>query len=88
MSPDDFEVVLRAFNHRRPFRPFQIELHSGDRLRAPHPESIRRFRDVFILGEPDFGNRIFSSWAVSQVIDPPPPAAGGTPPGTPPASPP
>jgi hypothetical protein len=87
MTPDDFEVVLSAFNRRRPFRSFLIELHSGDRLHAQHPEAVRRLGDVFALGQPDFGNRVFSSSAVSQVIDLPPPPAG-TPPGTASASPP
>ncbi len=40
MAPKQFERVLRGFVRRRPFRPFLIELFSGDRLRIAHPEAI------------------------------------------------
>ncbi|MGL5095941.1 MAG: hypothetical protein ACRDD1_10150, partial [Planctomycetia bacterium] len=40
MERDDFERSLRAFQRRRPFRPFQVELVNGDHFQVDHPEAL------------------------------------------------
>jgi hypothetical protein len=40
MLPQNFERSLRAFVRRTPFRPFTVELVSGDRFQVDHPEAL------------------------------------------------
>jgi hypothetical protein len=40
MLAENFAQSLNGFYRRRPFRPFEIELVSGDRIRIEHPEAL------------------------------------------------
>jgi hypothetical protein len=40
MTPKNFERTLRAFQRRAPFRPYTVELVSGDRFQVDHPEAL------------------------------------------------
>jgi len=40
MTSKHFERTLRAFQKRAPFRPFIVELVSGDRFQVDHPEAL------------------------------------------------
>jgi hypothetical protein len=40
MTADNFDRSLRAFQRRRPFRSFTVELVSGDRFHVDHPEAL------------------------------------------------
>jgi hypothetical protein len=71
MTTQDLERALRAMARRRPFHPFVIELHSGDRIVVSHPEAVSRSGHLFIHHGPDRGHSIFAGSSVSQLIDPP-----------------
>jgi hypothetical protein len=71
MTADDLERALRALTRRRPFRPFLIELHSGDRISVAHPEAVDRHGELFLHRGPDRSQRIFAGPSVCQLIDPP-----------------
>ncbi|MBV8782141.1 MAG: hypothetical protein JO353_12160 [Phycisphaerae bacterium] len=68
MTPDHFQTTIRAFQRRTPFRPYVVELVSGDRSAVDHPEAlvVRGGVGVFVssAGAPS----IFDHDAVSQVI--------------------
>jgi hypothetical protein len=40
MTRENFEQLLRAFQRRRPFRAFTVELVSGPRVAVDHPEAL------------------------------------------------
>ena len=40
MRPDDFENTLKALRQRQPFRPFTVELMSGDRFGVDYPDAL------------------------------------------------
>jgi hypothetical protein len=40
MKKQTFERTLRAFNQRRAFKPFVVELVGGARLTIDHPEAL------------------------------------------------
>ena len=40
MTTDHFDRSLRAFQQRRPFQRFTVELVSGDRIQVDHPEAL------------------------------------------------
>jgi hypothetical protein len=68
MTADHFQTTIRAFQRRTPFRPYVVELVSGDRVTVDHPEALvlRGGVAVFVssTGEPS----IFDHEGVSQVI--------------------
>lgn len=72
MNLESLERDLEYFNRRTPFRPFFIELASGDRLEIRHPEAISRIVDTFYLRTPNREQRLFEAEAVVQVIAPGP----------------
>ena len=47
MTLESFEICLRTCVHRQPFRPFQIELTSGDRIQVTYPETVMKYGKVF-----------------------------------------
>jgi hypothetical protein len=68
MTADHFQTTIRAFQRRAPFKPYIVELVSGDRVRVDHPEAlvIRGGVGVFVTaaGAPT----IFDHEGVSQIF--------------------
>ena len=68
MRSDHFDRSLKAFQRRRPFRPFTVELVSGDRVQVDHSEAliVRDGVAVFVArgGVPT----LFDHESVSQFI--------------------
>jgi hypothetical protein len=77
MTAEDMERALRALARRRPFRPFLIEMHSGDRIPVAHPEAVQRYGELFLYRGTDRGQRVFAGPSVCQLIDPPTAAPPG-----------
>jgi hypothetical protein len=77
MTANDLERAVRALARQRPFRPFLIEFHSGDRLLVSHPEAVIRDGELFLHRGPDRSRRVFSGLGISQIIDPPTAAPAG-----------
>jgi hypothetical protein len=71
MTPDTFDDALQAFGRRRPFRPFQIEFHSGRRLVVTHPEAVRGRGGLlhFVSPGEDRLNYVFDASSVSLLSD-------------------
>jgi hypothetical protein len=62
-------VAYQAFARRRPFKPFLIELVSGDRIRVAHPEAVVvRGPFLYFVG-PGYQSRLFVSTDVCQLLD-------------------
>jgi len=40
MTPDDFQRTLQAFQRRKPFRPFTVELVGGERFEVDRPDAL------------------------------------------------
>jgi len=53
MLADNFMRTLRALARRVPFKPFTVELVSGDRIEVDHPEALvfRAGLAVYIYAE-------------------------------------
>jgi hypothetical protein len=74
MTPQNFRIALRAFTRRTRFRPFLVELVSGDRIRVVHPEALALRGQVAMYVAPDDSVKLFDSESVSQLSDEPRPA--------------
>ncbi len=77
MTTDNFRKVLLAFLHRRPFKPFTIELNTGTRFEIDGPEATVIREGVAIFIAPGFVPIDFDNESVTEIIDSPAHAAPG-----------
>lgn len=77
MTAESFTKVLLAMIRRRPFKPFTVELHSGDRFEIDHPEATVLRDGVAIFVAPGFVPIYFDHDSVVQIIDSPASSAPG-----------
>ena len=69
MVADSFARSLKAFAKRRPFKPFIVELTSGEKLLVEHPEALV-FRDsIAVHFSPKHEISIFDHEGVAQLTD-------------------
>ena len=68
MIAANFDRALRALVKRSPFRPFTVELVSGDRIEVDHPEALVFRSGVAVYISPDGCPTVFDHEGVSQVI--------------------
>jgi hypothetical protein len=68
MDAANFDKALKTLARRSPFRPFVVELVSGDRFEVAHPEALV-FRDgyAFYLN-PEGDWSFFDYEGVSQIV--------------------
>ena len=71
MAIEHFEKVLLAMLNRRPFKPFTVELHGGQRFEIDHPEATVLRQGVAIFLAPGFVPIYFYHEGVVQIIDSP-----------------
>jgi hypothetical protein len=69
MTDDNFERSLQAFVRRRPFKPFAVELASGDRFTVDHPEALARRGAVAVYIDTHGNYTLFDATAVTQLKD-------------------
>lgn len=68
MDGDTFDGTIRAFKHRRPFRPFTVAMVSGNRLEVDHPDALAVRDGVALFAGPDGVPLIFDHEGVSQIV--------------------
>ena len=68
MTADNFDRTLRAFQRRTPFRPFTVELVSGDRFQVDHPEALVLRDGVAVYVAAGGYPTLFDHESVSQLI--------------------
>jgi hypothetical protein len=71
MTAANFQRALRGFSQRAPFRPYLVELVSGDRFRVTHPEALSLRGSTALYLGPNRAYRVFDSEGVCQLFDPP-----------------
>jgi len=68
MTLDHFQTTIRAFQRRAPFKPYVVELVSGDRITVDHPEALVVRGGVAVFVNTTGAPTIFDHEGVSQVI--------------------
>jgi hypothetical protein len=68
MTAEHFQTTIRAFQRRTPFRPYVVELVSGDRVIVDHPEALVLRGGVAVFVSATGAPSIFDHEGVSQVI--------------------
>jgi hypothetical protein len=75
MTAESFQKVLLAMIRRKPFKPFTVELNTGNRIEVDHPEATVIREGVAIFIGPGFVPVYFDHDSVTQIIDSPAHAA-------------
>jgi len=68
MTADNFEKSLRAMVRRTPFRPFTVELVSGEQIKVEHPEALVHRAGVAVYFSPKGDLVLFDHEGVCQFI--------------------
>jgi hypothetical protein len=68
MVAESFDRSLNAFVHRTPFRPFTVELVSGQRIEVNHPEALVFRAGVAMHISPEGVFTLFDHEGVSRLI--------------------
>lgn len=76
MNLENFRQVLLALLHRRPFKPFTVELKTGTRFEIDHADATVIREGVAIFIAPGFVPTYFDYDSVTQIIDAPAHAEG------------
>jgi hypothetical protein len=74
MIETNFQQSLPAFARRRPFKPFTVELVSGDRFVIDHPETLAQRGAVAVYIDREGRYSLFDSSTVSlltEIVDRP-----------------
>lgn len=69
MKDTSVQKSLHAFVSRRPFKPFIVELVSGDRIVVEHPEAFLMRGSAAVYLNPVGEYALFDSSTVSQLTD-------------------
>lgn len=69
MTDANFKKSLLAFVRRRPFKPFAVDLVSGDRFTVEHSEALAQGGAVAVYINPGGDIKLFDSSSVSQLAD-------------------
>ena len=68
MVAEHFQTTIRAFQRRSPFRPYIVELVSGERVRVDHPEALVVRGGVAVFVNAEGAPSIFDHEGVSQIL--------------------
>jgi len=69
MTQEAFRRALRAFSKRAPFRPFEIQLMTGEWFVVNHPEAVMVRENLVVCTHPDERHRLFDGASVCQLAD-------------------
>jgi hypothetical protein len=68
MEPVNFEKGLLSLARQRPFKPFLVELVSGDKFRIDHPEALVYRAGSAVFVGADGAPHFFDHESVSRLI--------------------
>ncbi len=68
MTAENFQSALMALRQRQPFRPFTVELVSGDRFEVDYPDALVSRDGVAVFIGPGGVPVLFDHESVSQLI--------------------
>jgi hypothetical protein len=68
MTAEHFQTTVRALRRRTPFKPYVVELVSGDRVQVDHPEALVIRGGVAVFVNVAGAPVIFDHEGVGQVF--------------------
>lgn len=77
MTADHFEMTLDIMMSRQPFKPFTVELNTGQRIEIDHPRAVSSRNGFAVFTSPGGPLIMFDHESVNQSINAPAHAAPG-----------
>ncbi len=77
MTADNFEETLDVLMPRQPFKPFTVELNTGQRIEIDHPRAVSSRGGFAVFTSPGGALIMFDHESVNQIINLPAHAAPG-----------
>ncbi len=77
MTADHFEETLDVLTSPRPFKPFTVELNTGQRIKIDHPRALSSRGGHAIFTSPGGVLVMFDHESVNQIINAPVHSAPG-----------
>ena len=68
MTTEHLQTTIRALQRRTPFKPYVVELVSGDRVQVDHPEALVIRAGVGVFVNVSGAPTIFDREGVSQIF--------------------
>lgn len=68
MEKENFERLLHALSHRKPFKPYTLEFMSGESIEIDHPEALVIRAGVAVYLSADGTPAWFDHAGVSRVV--------------------
>ena len=69
MNQETFDRALPSFARRSPFRPYVIELVSGERIVVRHPEAVAMHDEIAMFRNPRGEFHLFDCSCVCRLHD-------------------
>jgi hypothetical protein len=69
MTADNFDKLVNSFCDRKPFRPFQVELITGERFEVDSARAVTNRDGVAVFTKPGGVPVYFDHESVTQFID-------------------
>lgn len=76
MNRDTLDLALASFSGRVPFRPFAIELMSGQQIAVRHPEAVAFWEELLMFRTERGHFQLFDPDSVCRLLDTDSPAGG------------
>ena len=76
MEKDNFEKLLRALSHRKPFHSYTVEFVNGEKIDVDHPEALIVRAGVAVYLSADGIPAWFDHLSVSRVVGDQTPVTG------------
>jgi hypothetical protein len=76
VEKENFEKLLRALSHRKPFRSYIVEFVNGEKIDVDHPEALIVRAGVAVYLAADGTPAWFDHLSVSRVVGDQAPAPG------------
>jgi hypothetical protein len=77
MTAEHFEETLDALMEIRPFKPFTVELNTGQRIEVDHPRALTSRAGHAVFTSPGGALVIFDHESVNQIVNVPVHSAPG-----------
>ena len=69
MSTERFQTTIRAFQRRTPFKPYVVEVVSGQRIQVEHPEALVVRAGVGVFVDVSGAPTVFDHEGVIRISD-------------------
>lgn len=69
MNVEPFDLAVKSYMKRAPFRPFVIEMKHGESITVTHPEAVATHVGLAVFWNQAEGHVLFDADSVARITD-------------------